>query len=267
MKVEILFRKSYDAFDREEIVEEFYIACKYFYTTEYRTNISHNSLVIGRYSVLPFYEELDRELQIKGSVLINNYYHHRYIADIRNWYEDVKYYTPKIYTTWGNLPDNKSYIVKGITNSRKFQWKDMMFAESNKEIPRIVGNLLNDSLISSQGIVVREYIPLQKLDEGINGLPISNEWRLFFYKENLLCYGFYWSIYEKANEMEIPSKLLTMAKKIAKIISKNTNFFVLDLAMTENNEPILIEINDGQMSGLSLCDPEQLYKNLKLYVK
>jgi hypothetical protein len=38
---------------------------------------------------------------------------------------------------------------------------------------------------------------------------------------------------------------------------------VLDVAEKENGEFVLIEINDGQMSGLSCCNPEELYLNLK----
>jgi hypothetical protein len=38
---------------------------------------------------------------------------------------------------------------------------------------------------------------------------------------------------------------------------------VLDIGELETNEWILIEMNDGQMSGLSNNNPEILYKNLK----
>jgi hypothetical protein len=37
----------------------------------------------------------------------------------------------------------------------------------------------------------------------------------------------------------------------------------MDIAKTQSGEWIVIELNDGQMSGLSENDPNVLYKNLK----
>lgn len=38
---------------------------------------------------------------------------------------------------------------------------------------------------------------------------------------------------------------------------------MIDVAQTESGDWIVIELNDGQMSGLSENNPEILYKNLK----
>jgi len=38
---------------------------------------------------------------------------------------------------------------------------------------------------------------------------------------------------------------------------------VVDVARTESGEWIVIELNDGQQSGLSDNDPDQLYSNMK----
>ena len=60
----ILFRNSI------ETHEEFSIAKKYFNVIEYRSQIPNNSIVIGRYSVLPYYEELEKELASKNEQYI-----------------------------------------------------------------------------------------------------------------------------------------------------------------------------------------------------
>lgn len=261
--VSVLFRKSY-CFNDEDINKEFVISSNNFNTIEYRSLVKENSIVIGRYSVLPYYKELENELTYKNSRLINSYNQHNYIADITNYYQDVKGYTPNTYTEWGSLPEGK-YVVKGRTNSRKFEWNTKMFANSKSELLHIIKNVYGDSFLSDQGIVVRDYIPLKTFDISMNGLPITDEFRFFFYKSNLLCSGYYWSNFEEFNH-SVEDGMIKFAKKIANIIKDKANFFVLDIGKTENNDYILIEVNDGQMSGLSMCDPAKLYENLKKYI-
>ena len=262
MNASVLFRKNIDDFG-SEFQDEFNECQKHFKTFESRVSIPINSMVIGRYSVLPYYQELEKDLNLRGSILINNYKQHRYIADIMNYYEDLKDFTPKTYTEWFNIPEGQ-YIVKGKTNSRKHSWNTHMFAKDKKDLQLVIRRLFDDTFISNQGLVVREYIPLKKLDEGLNGVPITNEWRFFFYKNNLLDHGYYWaSCPEAFDEAECTDKMIDFAKEVASIVSKKANFFVLDIGEKQDGGYVLIEVNDGQMSGLSLCKPENLYSNLK----
>ena len=53
-------------------------------------------LVIGRYSVEPFYDELDRDLKIVGSRLINTLDEHNWITTF-DYYGEMKGLTPE---TW-----------------------------------------------------------------------------------------------------------------------------------------------------------------------
>jgi len=251
----ILFRRLFN--DDEEIQ----IAKKHCNVCEYRTQVSENSLIIGRYSVLPYYKELEIDLSSKGSKSINTYQEHRYIADICNYYEDIKEYTPKTYTTWGNLPEGQ-WVLKGKTNSRKHQWNTHMFAKSTKDIKGVVHKLLDDPLISEQGIVVREYVPLKTFGIGINGVPITKEFRCFFYKDEFLVGDYYWSEHPE-HYQPLPNEGKEFAIKVAKKLKERTSFFVIDIAETVRNEWIVIEVNDGQMSGLSCNDPDRFYKKLQ----
>ncbi len=259
----VLVRKSLDVENEASVIS------KHFDTTYYRSQIAPNSLVIGRYSCLPFYKELEEELALNNSCLINSFNQHTYIADAKNWIHDIPEYTPKTYDNWYNLPEG-SYIVKGSTNSRKSSWHTHMFAPTKDDVQIIAERLMDDQFIFSQGLIIREYIPLVTFDYAINGLPITNEWRFFFYKENMLSYGWYWSshidVFEEKNP-QISSDGILFAEKIAKIISKNTNFFVLDVAETLSGDWIVIEVNDGSQSGLSMSDPDVLFGNLKIILE
>jgi hypothetical protein len=111
---------------------------------------------------------------------------------------------------------------------------------------------------------VREYIPLKRLTTGLNGLPITNEWRVFCYQDTVLCKGFYWASYPEAeSQASWDPKADKLLKEIMSRVVDDVTFYVLDLAETLAGEWILIEINDGQMSGLGMCDPHTLYKNLR----
>lgn len=251
----ILFRKGLE----EE--GEFDTCSSVFKTFEYRSMVPENSLVFGRYSVLPFYQELEKELACKKSKLINSYLQHQYIANIENWYEDVKEFTPDTWFSWADLPE-QAYVIKGRTNSRKFRWKQRMFAPDKASISKIAASLMDDCLIADQGICVRKYIPLETYEIGINEMRFTNEWRCFFLGEDLIDYGYYWSNYEGPRQSDLDQEAFDFLRKVSTIVSKKTNFYVLDIAKTEEGKWILIEINDGQMSGLSCINPGKLYKNL-----
>lgn len=232
-----------------------------------RSAIPRDSLVIPRYSCLPFYNELVKDCENLGSKLINSHSQHLYVANISQWYEDFKDLTPK---TWKNLFEAKKsgfsgpYVLKGETNSKKFSWKTHMYAHDWEEAGNVFSRLLEDSLIGTQNIVVREFVPLKKYGIMPSGVPISHEFRCFFYKNKLLAKGYYWSNEDVSPVDDIPPDFL---QKIADIGGNKINFWVADVAQTEKGEWIVVELNDGSMSGLSSVNPVELYKNLKEALK
>lgn len=217
-------------------------------------------LVVGRYSVLPFYRDVEREMELHGSRLINSYSQHRYIADF-DWYEDLKDMTPQTWFALHEAPRNRApFVVKGRTNSRKHEWDTHMYAETFEDAVRVAGRLYQDSLIGQQDIIVREYVPLRTLEVGLHGLPFSNEWRFFFLEGTLLSYGFYWTIAEARGEIDQTG--IEFAKAAARHIAHRVPFFAIDIAEKAEGGWTVIEVNDGQMSGLSENDPDELYGNL-----
>lgn len=257
MKPVILFRKDL------QNAKEMKVASKYFEVYESRV-LCGGSKVVGRYSVLPFYSELENDLKLNDCSLVNDLDQHRYIADFE-WYFDLADLTPR---TWFDATINESayngpFIVKGKTNSRKFQWDTLMYAKDRGEAMNISSQLSNDPYIGEQGIIYRKYVPLRIFEIGVNGLPFSNEWRFFFYKNYMLTYGFYWSCIDDLTVGEMNHDGIDFAYKCAELIKDKCTFFVLDIAEKAEGGWILIEINDGQMSGLSECQAEILYGTLK----
>src|SRR5690606_13491947 len=111
-----------------------------------------DALVVGRYSVLPFYADIEREFALQRSRLINTHRQHRYIADFE-WYEDLKDLTPETWFRLSDVPkDGGPYVLKGRTNSRKHNWNTHMFAATFQDAVVVDGRLRQDSLIGDQDI-------------------------------------------------------------------------------------------------------------------
>ncbi len=117
----VLIRDAENLYGEKEIMKELDIPF-----VEYRSEVPENSLIIGRYSVIPFYQELEKDLQSKNSRLINTYNQFRFSSDLGNWYQALEEFTPK---TWFSLQEYlaSSYegpvVLKGETNSRRDKWK------------------------------------------------------------------------------------------------------------------------------------------------
>jgi len=211
---------------------------------------------------LPFYKELEEDVTTLGSSLINSYSQFKWIADFE-YYDLLKDYTFKTYFDPQDLPEDKSFVVKGKTNSRKANWDTHCFAKNKRRAVEIYCELKNDGLIGSQDIIFREYEPLVAFETLLSGLPVANEFRFFFYKNIELCHGYYWSNAEFPEKGNLDSKALKMVQDVADIVSSYNNFFVIDIAQKVNEEWVIVELNAGEMSGLSLCNPLDLYGNLK----
>lgn len=261
MRPVILYRESRETMHWDELTS----ARKYFECFDTRMLIQEGDLVIGRYSVLPFYREQERDINIVGAKLINSYQQHLYIADLKNWVSDLKGLTPETWDRLENLPDDCSFVLKGETNSRKHLWSDMMFAKDKKAAGEVHSRLCKDGLVGGQDIYIRKYYPLKTYMIGIKDLPITHEFRFFICYGQILCGGYYWTSHVddlpfKPDPNDVPREFL---QKVINKIGNNANFYVIDVALTVEGEWIVIELNDGQMSGIQENIPDDLYCNLQ----
>lgn len=226
--------------------------------------------VFARYSALPFYQELEYDLADNQSKLINSYRQHRFVANVLEYSEVLGKLTPRT-RSWSDFAEYNvsamsraafpvnGVVVKGETNSKKFLWNTHMFAADYKAAVDVMVKLRDDGLVGQQEICVREYVPLKKLADGFHGLPISEEYRVFVLGNKEVCRGFYWSQYAEDVEHNAASIPQSFIDNVIARIGSRCNFYAIDIARTEDNNWIVIELNDGQMSGLSECDPYKLY--------
>lgn len=91
---------------------------------------------------------------------------------------------------------------------------------------------------------MREYLSLKMLgSHEKSSMPIAKEIRVFCIQHKPFAYIQYWSGDECPTIDECQGL-------ISSCHSLNSNFYTIDLAQQENGEWILIEVGDGQVSGL-----------------
>lgn len=253
-----------------EYTRELCVAKAHMPVVSSRMKVPENSLVVGRYSVLPMYKQLEEDLSFVNSKLINSYREHRYIADLKNWYADLSKYTFPTWFRMEDVPDNcGSVVLKGETNSRKDRWHTHMFAKDKSTAVEVFQKLQADYCIGEQDIYVRKYVPLVTLVDDPYGPPVTLEYRFFCAYGTILSSGYYWSssiddvkdhpLLSNRNQQEAHE----VVEELLPLISDKCNFVVVDVGLGKDGYWRVIELNDGQMSGLSENDPNVLYPNLK----
>jgi hypothetical protein len=281
----------------EETRQEMEVASRHFMVTTSRCDhkILSGSLVVGRYSVLPHYREVEFDLSFRNSSLVHTWRQHRFIADIEQWYSALKFNNNmleddnRIPETWFRVEDvplNQpgAFILKGRTNSRKDLWDTHCFAKDRADVSRVHNYLLDDREIASQGIVVRQYVPLANFSHlgvtSIRGRPVTEEFRLFFFDGQYVAGGFYWSdsvdeIADVTNTFatdpgsfaDPPAAAIEFGQLIADQIREDAPFVCIDVARAATGDWTLIELNDGQQAGLSCIHPEHFYARLAELVR
>lgn len=259
MQRNIILYRGVD-FEREELSE----ANQFFECTNRRPEIREGDLVIGRYSLLPYYVEQAQDIEFVGAKLINNYQQHRYIADLQNWVMDLRELTPRTWRSPEDLPEKGQFVLKGETNSRKNNWKRDMFAPDKKAAIEIYTRLMDDSLIGQQHVYIRRYEPMVTYLVGLNEMPVTKEFRFFVAYRQLLCGGYYWQNYldqlpETPNPDEVPREFL---QEVIDRVGDQSNFYTIDVGISISGKPFVVELNDGQQAGLSCNDAFTMYKGL-----
>jgi len=140
-------------------------------------------------------------------------------------------------------------IIKDYVKSQKHYWDTACFIASAADKEKVKSSI--DNLIALQGddlnegIVIREFLQLKDIAvHPKSGMPLKQEYRLFYLHKKLLAVYDYWDEAYTTNE-ELP---LDFFNAIAAEVQ--SNFFTMDIAKTITNEWTIIELGDGQVSGL-----------------
>ena len=152
---------------------------------------------------------------------------------------------------------NQPIIVKDYVKSRKHEWYESCFIEdasNTEDAMKIIHNFIErqgDKF--SGGLVLREYLDINK--NGVhfkNHLPVTEEVRIFCYKNDPICFISYWS----GDMWQMDRAFLDIIDRCAVLESP---FYTIDLARTNSGKWVLIEVGDGQISHLRGYDVGRFY--------
>ncbi|MFX1709036.1 ATP-grasp domain-containing protein [Chitinophaga sp. CC14] len=225
------------------------------------------------------YSMLYNALLAKNFTLINTpaqYQHCHYLPDS---YVSIEGRTPRsswlpisdggidfnqvfsILTSFGTSP----LVIKDYVKSQKHYWDTACFIPSAADKAQaksvietflsLQGNDLNE------GLVIREYVELNDLAlHSVSGMPLKEEYRLFFLNNRLFAFYNYWDAVEyPAADMPPFDDFIACAKEIP------SNFFSMDIAKTKTGEWTIIELGDGQVAGIPETVQPDLFYNALAY--
>ena len=140
-------------------------------------------------------------------------------------------------------------IIKDFVKSRKHEWADACFIPSAADrdaVERVVGRFLElqgDDL--NEGLVFREFVGFRPV--GVHpksGMPLTEEYRIFWLDARPVFWSPYWEAGEYAG---ISPPLELFAETAAAVRSR---FFSMDVARRIDDAWLIVELGDGQVSGL-----------------
>jgi hypothetical protein len=223
-----------------------------------------------QYSIL-YYDLLSKNYQLINTV--QEYLNCHYLPDSLKFIENR---TPKtvfekfdsensidILIEKSKIFGQKPIILKDYVKSEKHDWETACFVPDasdpyrfKKTIHKLIelrGQHLNE------GIVAREFVELNDLTiHSKSGMPLTEEYRLFFCNKKLVGIFDYW----EEGEYKLSKPDTTEFEDIAKGVE--SKFFSMDIARQKNGELIIIELGDGQVAGLpDKTDRSEFYKQLR----
>lgn len=220
------------------------------------------------------YEMLYRGLLEKNLRLINDPKEYKFCHYLPENYEVIQHYTPK--TTYKALTGpfdvaefqaeieafgKSPILVKDYVKSQKHYWDDACFipdasdAEKVASVVRRFLELQDDDL--NEGLVFREYVELEALStHSQSGMPLTKEFRVFVKAGEVMSVFKYWDEGDYGDTAPALSRFQDLLPKIG------SHFFSMDIAKQKNGDWLIVELGDGQVSGLpDNADKTAFYRN------
>lgn len=221
----------------------------------------------------PQYEVLHGLLAARNVKLLNDAEQYRHCHYLPECYPLIEALTPKSVWLTGDLGIDRimailapfgdsPLILKDFVKSRKHEWAEACYipsASDRQSVESVVGRFLElQGEDLAEGLVFREYIPFRPI--GVHPkskMPITEEYRIFWLDGEPLYCAPYWE--EAVYEGE-PSPLETLSVIASRVRSQ---FFTMDVARRQGGEWMIVELGDGQVSGLPRAtDADPFYARL-----
>ena len=208
------------------------------------------------------------KLEAKGIILINTPEEYEKYHTLPGWYDDFRDDTAK--SVWEEQGTVESallmarelegpFIVKDYVKSRKHEWYDACFIKNiadKENAERIIRNFIkrqDADLVG--GVVLRQFEKLKSIGfHEKSGMPISEEYRVFVFAGRIMIIDDYWQENRKISFSNEEQLWIEVAVK-----KLESNFVTIDIARREDGKLIIMELGDGQVSGLQQIKSTDFY--------
>jgi hypothetical protein len=219
------------------------------------------------------YGALYEALAPRGIRLINDPQQYRHAHHLPENYPVIEGRTPRSVWLTGDLGLDRimnvlaplgdvPVIVKDLVKSRKHEWAEACFipsAADREAVERVVGRFLElQGEDLSEGLVFREYVEFEPI--GVHprsGMPITEEYRLFWLDGTPIYWAPYWAegVYRASEPPIVEFSEVAAAMR--------SRFFTADMARRRDGGWMIVEVGDGQVSGLPRgSDADPFYEAL-----
>jgi hypothetical protein len=219
------------------------------------------------------YRSLYEALAARGVNLVNDPDAYERAHHLPGWYPALEGHTPRsvwlpvrgevamdevmaLLRPFGDGP----VFLKDFVKSRKHEWAEACFipaASDRASVERVVRRFLElqgDDLAG--GLVFREFVELAPAGRHPkSGMPLAREQRIFFLDGAPIASFRYWDEADYASPTLPEEELRGLAAGVG------SRFFTMDVAELRGGGATVIEVGDGQVSGLpEHADPRELYR-------
>ncbi|QGJ70660.1 Hypothetical protein PBC10988_23580 [Planctomycetales bacterium 10988] len=222
------------------------------------------------------YQTLDEALQLKNHFLITSPKAYQLCHWFPENYEIIRRVTPE--SVWISFSDQRpsheeihqhlkelrdsGLIVKDYVKSQKHYWEEACYipkASDREQVEHVVDRFLElqgDDL--QGGLVFRKAVELEPLGCPLPGkFPQSVEYRIFVFHGDVVATTPTWN-------SDYPKEKPPVHEFLPYLRSIDSPFFSCDLALQTDGKWIIVEIGDGQVSGLpDSCKVTEFYQSIQ----
>ncbi len=156
--------------------------------------------------------------------------------------------------------DGAPVVLKDWVKSRKHEWDTACFIPDSRDAKRVLEVTRRFEELQGEfltgGLCFRRYLPIRRIGKHpVSGMPLSDELRVFCVNGRKVAYR-YWDG-EAVDESEVPVVVDEALRRL------DLPFVAIDVALLEPGGFTIVEVGDGQVSGLPEgADGGRLYEAL-----
>ncbi|HEY1123089.1 MAG TPA: ATP-grasp domain-containing protein [Haloferula sp.] len=158
-------------------------------------------------------------------------------------------------------------FLKGTIQSNKAKGIGSCVAQDTDQLVTIATTLLSSHRRSLGKVIVRKLLDLRYSRIGPGGFPFGREYRAFIHAGQIVGLGFYWEGDDELAPLN-PSEHEQVTHLALEAFRRlEVPYLTVDIGQTTQGDWIVIEVGDGQFSGLSQIPVHQLWARLTEVVR